>query len=213
MLHGCVSDAEKNARTRDMAQASKRRLFGAAAGLAMTGLAAITPAAVTAQDATSVAMPNDVGTILCETDRAYRATDGWNPVTADLDCAADGARDYARENPGVGVLIHVAQSNFPNQRFQNPDEFGAALVYTFQQRYGVEAEYFLSQMADEAPATGITYHLGDGLIHGSNDGTEVKNLQEALDAMPEVASIVLRLWEDQLAAARQVGEPAAVPGG
>lgn len=100
----------------------------------------------------------------------------------DLHDAASAARDYAEANPGVGILIHVGQ-DFPNEHFQNADQFGQAFVNAFAQQ-GVEAQYFLWQ--NDAPNTVMTFHLGH-LIHGQHNGTEVKNVLEAMNAIPEVS--------------------------
>ena len=100
----------------------------------------------------------------------------------DLRNAADAARDYAEENPGVGILIHVGQ-DIPNRHFQTADQFGQALVQAFA-KHGVEARYFWRQ--NDAPATGLSFYIGH-LIHGQHNGTELKNVQQAVQAIPEVA--------------------------
>lgn len=100
----------------------------------------------------------------------------------DLDVAASAARDYAESHPGVGILIHVGL-DFPNDHFDNAHQFGEAAVNMFAQQ-GVQARYFLSQ--NDGPNTGMTYYIGP-YIHGQDDGTEVKNVLEAIDAAPDVA--------------------------
>jgi len=195
-----------------MANAKTSRLFGAAAGALAGAAVALTPVMCAAQDATPAAMPLEtVDTILCETDRTYYAHNNWTPETADLDCADEAATEYAESTPGVGVLIHVGTDSFgEGKRFATPDAFGQAVVHTFKSRFGTDAAYFLSQ--NDITATGLTYHVGD-LIHGANDGTEVKNVREALDAMPEVAGLVRVVWEDKLAAVQELGGSDPSPGG
>lgn len=100
----------------------------------------------------------------------------------DLHEASNAAHDYALANPGVGILIHVGQ-DFPNEHFQNADQFGQAFVNAFAQQ-DVEARYFLSP--NDAPNTVMTFYLGP-YIHGQHNGTEVKNVLEAMNAIPEVS--------------------------
>ena len=191
-----------------MAVAKAKGYIGAALGAGLSLTAAAFPAA--AQDSVRAAMSLEtVDTILCETDREYFAKDGWTSEGADLSCASDAARDYAENNPGVGVLIHVGTESFgEGKRFATPEAFGEAVVQTFEGRFGVSADYFLSQ--NDAPATVLTYHIGD-LIHGADNGTEVKTVREALEAMPEVASYVELIWEEKLAAAQQLQNPTPFP--
>ncbi len=118
----------------------------------------------------------------------------------DLRAAADAARDYAEANPGVGILIHVGQ-DFPNEHFQNADQFGRAFVNAFAQQ-GVEAHYFLWQ--NDIPNTGLTFYVGH-LIHGQHNGTEVKNVLEAMNAIPEVSRQVLIM--NGVASAPGITEP------
>ena len=196
-----------------MANARTNGIAGKLLGASLALSAAFAPSTASAEDVAMAALPDapkTVDTILCEADQVYYEKDGWTSEVADLDCAADGARDYAENNPGVGVLIHVGTGSFgEGKRFATPQEFGEAVVRTFENRYDVNSAYFLRQTT--GPATGLTYHVGE-FIHGANNGTEVKNVKEALEAMPEVAGMLRLLWEDQLAAA-QADEPSPLPGG
>lgn len=105
-----------------------------------------------------------------------------NQELCELRGAADAARNYAESHPGVGILIHVGQ-DFPNAHFENADQFGRAFVNAFAQ-HGVDARYFLRQ--NNVHNTGLTFYIGP-YIHGQNNGTEVKNVMEAMDAIPAVA--------------------------
>ena len=96
----------------------------------------------------------------------------------DFDTAQTAAETYVAENPGVGVLIHVGQ-DFPNEHFENAEQFGQAVIHVFAQ-HGVQAQYFLSP--SNAPNTGMTYYIGN-LIHGQHNGTELKNVDQALAAV------------------------------
>lgn len=97
--------------------------------------------------------------------------------------AALAARDYAENNYGVGILIHVGPDSFPNQHFATADDFGAVIVSAFQSQHNVDARYFLRH--NDVGATGMRFYIDD-LIHGADDGTEDKNLAEALEAMTSV---------------------------
>ncbi|MGX1498579.1 hypothetical protein ACSSV1_003630 [Labrenzia sp. MBR-25] len=163
-----------------MAQAKQTsRLFGAFAGAAMTAAAVFAPAAASAQEATPAAQNQPV----------------WTEELRQLDAADRAATEYARDNYGVGILIHVGQ-DIPNSHFASADEFGQAIVRAFNQKYGVEAQYFLRQ--NDARATGITYHI-DTFIHGADNGTAVKNVKEALNAMTEVVEYLKIAKEDRVA--------------
>lgn len=191
--------------------ASTNTIAGKVLGAGLALSAVFAPNTASAEDVAMAAFPETVDTILCETDREYFAKDGWTPEIADLDCAADAARDYAESTPGVGVLIHVGTESFgEGKRFATPQEFGEAMVYTFQNRYGVSASYFLRQ--NDIRTTGVTYHVGE-LIHGSNNGTEVKGVNDAVAAMSDVAGLLRLVWEDKLAAAQQAEKPTPLPGG
>ncbi|WP_157445599.1 MULTISPECIES: hypothetical protein [Actibacterium] len=196
-----------------MAKAATNGLAGKVLGAGLALSAAFAPSTASAQDVAMAALPDapqeTVDTILCETDRQYFAKDGWRPETADLHCASTAASEYAENNPGVGVLIHVG-GDLPNDRFKTPDEFGRAVVHAFQSRYGVDAAYFLRQ--NDTRATGITFHVGE-FIHGGDNGTEVKNVKEALDAMPEVAGLLELIWNEKLVNAAQLQVPTVTPGG
>ena len=55
--------------------------------------------------------------------------------------ATDQAKNYALNNPGVGILIHVGTDDFPNQHFQNAEQFGQAFVNAFAAQ-GVQSQVF-----------------------------------------------------------------------
>lgn len=141
----------------------------------------------------ALAQGETVDTILCQTDRVYYAHNNWTPETADLDCADEAATSYAETTFGVGILIHVGR-DIPNDHVARPEQLGELLVQRFKAEYDVDAQFFLAQ--SDTLATGITYHIGD-LIHGANDGTEVKTVREALDAMPEVSGLLREIWENR----------------
>lgn len=171
-------------------------IFGAATGAFLTAATVFSPSASLADGTTSAAQP---------------LTPSWTEETRELHAASMSTRDYAENNNGVGILIHVAESSFPNDHFQTPDQFGQAVVGAFKAHYGTDSKYFLRNNLD-ARATGITYHVGE-FIHGAGEGKEVKNVQEALDAMPEVAGLLKIIWEDKLAVSLQNGEPSPTPEG
>lgn len=175
-----------------MAQASKtNQILSAIAGVAFTASTVLTPTAATAQDATHVGTSN-----------VPNAEEIWTDELRELRVASDATRDYAENNVGVGILVHVGQ-DIPNQHFATADLFGQKMVEIFEKKFGVEARYFLSPNYD-APATGITYHI-DTFIHGADNGTEVKNVKEALAAMPEVVEYLKIAKRDQLAQLEPTG--------
>ncbi len=100
--------------------------------------------------------------------------------------ASYAAREYAQTKYGVGILIHVGK-DIPNKHFATADEFGEAVVRAFQERFGVEAEYFLRQ--NDAKQTGLTFHIGK-LIHGADTGNEVKTVKQALASLADVAGLL-----------------------
>jgi hypothetical protein len=119
---------------------------------------------------------------------------GWKDIElADLHCAATSAREYAENNFGVGILIHVGK-DLPNEHFSSPHDFGAIMVRLFKEKYDTETEYFLTQ--NDARATGLEFRIGE-FIHGADDGTELKNVKEAVGSIPEVVGMLRLLWEDR----------------
>lgn len=96
--------------------------------------------------------------------------------------ATRSANKYAVSHYGVGIVIHVGQ-DIPNRHFKSADEFGQAVVNLFKERYGVDAQYFLSP--NDTKYSGMTYHIGH-LIHGAGNGTEVKSVKQGLKAMGDV---------------------------
>lgn len=102
----------------------------------------------------------------------------------ELRAAADGARDYAENNYGVGILLHVGRDILSRSDPQAMiDKVSDFYIGKFAE-YGVPARVFVSRDPD-GRASGATYHI-DRLIHGGNNGTEVKDLQTALDVIPDV---------------------------
>ena len=105
----------------------------------------------------------------------------WDAEVGELHCASNATGDYAENNYGVGILIHLGL-DIPNAKIKNGDQLGLLFVNHFN-KHGVKAQYFLRK--NDGRATGITYHIGH-LIHGSENGTEVKGLKTAWELVPEV---------------------------
>jgi opacity protein-like surface antigen len=161
-----------------MAQAKQTSfLFGAVAGAAMTAAAVLTPMAATAQEVTPASTSENTA---------------WTEELRAFDKAAKEARVYAQDNYGVGILIHVGE-DFPNAHFQTPEQFARAVVGMFEQHLATPAQAFLSPNPG-TKNTGLTYHIGH-LIHGAENGTEVKTVQEAIDTAPDVVE-QLKLLKD-----------------
>ena len=104
----------------------------------------------------------------------------WTPELIALDKASSAARHYAENNHGVGILIHLGK-DVPNARVKNGDELGQLFVNRFAE-FGIEARYFYRH--NDAPATGITYHIGHLLFHVDDD--PVIGLQTAWNGAPQV---------------------------
>lgn len=104
----------------------------------------------------------------------------WTPELVELDKASSAARSYAENNFGVGILIHLGK-DVPNKRVKNGDELGALFVDRFA-KLGFKARYFYRQ--NDAPATGITYHIGHLLFNA--EGNPVIGLQTAWNSVPQV---------------------------
>ncbi len=116
-------------------------------------------------------------------EKLKKQTANWNnPELEEFHRASTAARDYAENNVGVGILIHVGQ-DVPNKSVKNADELGQLFVRRFT-ALGVNAKYFLRQNGD-APSSGVTYHIGH-LIHGAGNGNEVKGLKTAWNSAPDV---------------------------
>lgn len=108
--------------------------------------------------------------------------------TAETDAlrtATQAAEAYAMTREGIAILIHVGD-DIPNPHFASGDEFGDALVQRFENDFGVAAQAFPRANPD-TPATVISYHIGH-LVHGADSGTEIKDVQAALAAMPDVVA-------------------------
>ena len=112
-------------------------------------------------------------------DRRY-TSGNWTAETIALDKASSAARDYAENNNGVGILIHLGQ-DVPNQRVKNGDELGQLFVERFA-ALGAEARYFIAP--NDTPASGITYHIGHLLYE--TDGTPLLGLKTAWVDAPSV---------------------------
>lgn len=154
-----------------MAQARKTsQRFGAAAGALMAGAAVLAPlSAAYGQEAQPISQPG--------------AESVWNDELRALRQASDGARDYAENNVGVGIVVHVGE-DFPNEHFQSAEQFADVLTGLIQQQYQTPSQAFLSPNPG-SPNTGLTFHIGH-LIHGTHNGTEVKTIQQALAEMPDI---------------------------
>ncbi|GAB5512224.1 MAG: hypothetical protein Rhims3KO_36250 [Hyphomicrobiales bacterium] len=127
----------------------------------------------------------------------------WTPELIEFDKADRAATEYAMTKEGVGILIHVGQ-DIPNQHIRDADHLGQLFVKRFED-LGENARYFIRQ--NDAPATGITYHVGH-LIVGGHNGTEVRDLQHAWDSAPQAIT--------QLNIARSLAAgtvPSVSPGG
>ena len=116
-------------------------------------------------------------------EKLKKQTANWNnPELEEFHRASMAARDYAENNIGVGILIHVGK-DVPNKKVKSADELGELFVKRFAS-FGVNAKYFLSQNGD-APSSGVTYHIGH-LIHGAGNGNEVKGLKTAWNSAADV---------------------------
>lgn len=104
----------------------------------------------------------------------------WTKETVELDKADRAATLYAEDNYGVGILIHLGQ-DVPNQRVKDGDELGRLFVNRFAE-LGIEARYFYWR--NDAPASGITYHIGHLLYEAG--GTPLLGLQTAWRDAPKV---------------------------
>lgn len=166
--------------------------IGKATAVAMMGLAALP--AVTA----TTAHAGDINA---------RPTAAWTPQLRELHAASMAARQYAEANDGVGILFHIGRDLSgradADTAIQTVEDY---FVQQFAAR-GIEAKAFTSM--NDARATGITYHI-DKLIHGAHNGTEVKDLKEALDAIP---SVIDQLHIAKSIAAAVGGPRPALPGG
>ncbi len=110
-------------------------------------------------------------------------TANWNdPELEELRKASDATREYAENNDGVGILIHVGTKDIPSTRIKSPEQLGQIFVNRFA-KLGVDAQFFIRH--NDQPATGITYHIGHQ-IHGAESGNEVKLLREAWNVAPDV---------------------------
>lgn len=190
----------KSAETHMVAQArqSSRWIAGALAA-SMAAATAALPAVANAQDQANAAPSN--GTV-------------WTEELREFHEAEQAAADYARNNDGVGILIHVgtqaAERGIEHNIGQQiigwldnpstvPQEFITehcidpaadeaeitAVLEHFAHMEGVEAQYFLSYM-DDTPGTGVTYHINH-LIHGADRGEELKPLIQGICTVPDVA--------------------------
>lgn len=152
-----------------MAQAKRAsRFFSAVTGAALAASAVITPFAAAAQDVTPASQTNETV---------------WTPELRELRKAASAARDYAENNYGVGILIHVGE-DFPNEHFENADQFAALMVDIFENKYGTPAKAFTRPNPGTAN-TGLTFHIGHQ-IHTDANSSEVKSVNQALASIPSV---------------------------
>ncbi len=149
----------------------KNKFVSGVAGAAMAVAAAL-PGAAQAEDKPFIPF-NDISQ--CELSTSE---------ICDLDIAATGARDYALESPGVGILVHVGQ-DFPNKHFETPQQFGQAVVNAFA-HHGVEAEYFLSQ--NDGEHTVLNFYVAH-LTYDADKRGGLKSINEAYKAIPEIAAV------------------------
>lgn len=178
-----VSVAKGNARTH-MAQAKKTNsVISAVAGAAFAATSLLAPSAASAQEI-KVAEASNVAT-----------TEQLSPELLELHRASLAAGEYAENNYGVGILIHIG-NDIPNSHFSSGDDFGHAMVRLFQEKYGTDAQYFLSQ--NDAKATVLEFYI-DEYVHGADNGTEIKLVGEAIAAAPEVVGLLKSLKADKVA--------------
>ncbi|MEM6410171.1 MAG: hypothetical protein AAF683_01390 [Pseudomonadota bacterium] len=132
----------------------------------------------------------------------------WDEELRQLHEASIAAREYAMENYGVGIVLHVGRdiSGRPDA------EAALAQVSTYYinefAKREVEARVFPSLNPDTV-ASGVTYHI-DEIMYGAHNGTEIKDLRQGLEAIPDVIA--------HLKIAKQVADldgnqPQALPGG
>lgn len=103
---------------------------------------------------------------------------------AELKAVTEAATAYAMSRDGIAIIVHVGD-DIPNAHFASGEAFGAAIAAKFKADFQIEARAFPRQNAG-TPATLISYHIGH-LIHGAHDGSEIKDVQAALGAMPNAA--------------------------
>jgi len=109
-----------------------------------------------------------------------------------LRAASDAADRYAQNTFGLGIVIHVGE-DFPNAHFESAEQFADVLVQLITGKYATPAKAFLRPNPG-TPVTGLTFHTGP-LIHGSENGTEVKSISQSLTALPEIIK-ALRLVKE-----------------
>ena len=169
-----------------MASAMKKTgVISAIAGAAFAATSMLAPTAATADEFIKVSEPQSTST-------EYQ----WkSQELKELHEASLAAGQYAEDNYGVGILIHVGQ-DIPNKHFASADQFGETMVRLFKEKYGTDAKYFLRQ--NDARATGMEFYI-DEHIHGANNGTEIKDVKEAIAAIPNVVGMLKTLKEEKVA--------------
>lgn len=110
---------------------------------------------------------------------------GWTPELRALHEASVAATEYAANNPGVGIVIHVGE-DFPNEVFEEPQEYADFLIAAFDRDHQTPARAFYAPNPGTA-GTGVTYHIRN-TIHGANNGTEVKGVVTAFEAIADVVA-------------------------
>lgn len=165
----------------------KNNFAGRVLGAGLAGLAAITPLAASAQDATPTAMTRD-------------------QELAEFNEARFAAGAYARENNAIAVLFHIGDDI---RGLENSTEAIARVEAHFEQQFashGITAESFHSHNFGTT-ATGLTYYYGDK-VYGTSDGVIDLNLQEGADAIPSVVES-LNLYLQTVQARLDSPEPAS----
>jgi len=114
---------------------------------------------------------------------------GWTPELRALHEASVAATEYAANNPGVGIVIHVGE-DFPNEVFEEPQEYADFLISMFDQNHETPARAYFAPNPG-TPATGVTYHIRN-TIHGAGDGAEVKGVVTAVNIMADVVAQMKR---------------------
>jgi len=116
-----------------------------------------------------------------ESSQPRYSSKNWTPELIELDKASSAARNYAENNYGVGILVHLG-SDIPSKNVKNGDQLGQLFVNRFA-KFGIVARYFIAPNGN-APSTGITYHIGH-LLFKANDNPVI-GLQTAWDSAPKV---------------------------
>ncbi|WP_147450721.1 hypothetical protein [Rhodophyticola porphyridii] len=154
-----------------VAEKLRSNFAGRAFAATLAGLTAAIPLAASAEDTTPAAASYDCGAMdaeLCEFSRQ-----------------ANAARQYAAENQSVAVLFHIGDDVLTRD---DSEVLMGRVEAHFEQQFanlGIDAATFTRTNAGTA-ATGLTFHYGHLVFQGP-EGQINLNLQEGMDAIPQVA--------------------------